>query len=91
MRRGVAGGLTARLMYAGWDRSSAIRRTVPWTKSARGFGHSLNGDQVCGGGAPAHGGVLALAQLTPGASRTVWQLRRSSRPRRTRRVLWRWR
>ena len=41
MRRGVAGGLTARLMYAGWFRSSAIRRKVPWTKDARRFRHSL--------------------------------------------------
>ena len=71
MRRGVAGGLTARLMCAGRDRSSAIRRKVPWTKSARGVGHSLNGGQFCGGGAPTHGGVLALAQLRPGASGTV--------------------
>jgi len=31
MRRGGM-WLTARLMYAGWDRSSAIRRKVPWTK-----------------------------------------------------------
>lgn len=68
MRRGFAGGLTARLMYAGWDRSSATRRKVPWTKNARGCGHSLNGGQFCGGGAPAHGGVLALAQRVPGAS-----------------------
>jgi hypothetical protein len=72
MRRGVAGGLTARLMYAGWDRSSAIRRRVPWTKCAGWVRHSLNGDQFCGGGAPAHGGVLALAQLEAGASVTVW-------------------
>jgi hypothetical protein len=34
MRRGGAGGLTARLMYACWFRSSAIRRKVPWTKYA---------------------------------------------------------
>jgi hypothetical protein len=72
MRRGGAGGLTARLMCAGRDRSSAIRRKVPWTKSARGVGHSLNGGQFCGGGAPAHGGVLALAQLKARASRSVW-------------------
>ena len=71
MRRGGAGGLTARLMCAGWDRSSAIRRELPWTKHALGFGHSLNGDQFCGGGAPAHGGVLAQGQLTPGARPTV--------------------
>jgi hypothetical protein len=68
MRRGVAGGLTARLMYAGWFRSSANRRKVPWTKSARGVGHSLNGDQFCGGGAPAHGGALAPAQRVRKAS-----------------------
>lgn len=68
MRRGGAGGLTARLMYACWVRSSAIRREVPGTKNARRFGHSLNGDHFCGGGAPAHGGVLALAQLVLGAS-----------------------
>jgi hypothetical protein len=66
MRRGVAGGLTARLMYAGWVRSSAIRRKVPGTKHARGFAHSLNGDQFCGGGAPAHGGVLAGLSSRPG-------------------------
>ena len=71
MRRGGMRWLTARLMYAGRDRSSAIRRKVPWTKSAHGVGHSLNGDQFCGGGAPAHGGVLALAQRGPGASSKI--------------------
>jgi hypothetical protein len=70
MRRGGR-WLTARLMYAGRDRSSAIRRKVPWTKSAHGIGHSLNGDQFCGGGAPAHGGVLARAQQVPGASSKI--------------------
>jgi hypothetical protein len=34
MRRGGMRWLTARLMYAGRDRSSAIRRKVPWTKYA---------------------------------------------------------
>ena len=38
MRRGGAGGLAARLMCAGWDRSSAIRRKVPLTKNARSLG-----------------------------------------------------
>jgi hypothetical protein len=32
MRRGGAGGLAARLMYAGFYRSSAIRRELPLTK-----------------------------------------------------------
>ncbi len=74
MRRGGAGGLTARLMYAGWVRSSAIRREVPWTKHAGWFRHSLNGDHFCGGGAPTHGGVLAPAQLRPGTSGTWHEL-----------------
>ena len=74
MRRGGMRWLTARLMYAGRDRSSAIRRKVPWTKSARGVGHSLNGDQFCGGGAPAHGGVLAQAQRVPEASSEIVHL-----------------
>ena len=38
MRRGGAGGLAARLMCAGFYRSSAIRREVPLTKCARGLG-----------------------------------------------------
>ena len=91
MRRGGAGGLTARLMYAGWVRSSAIRRMVPGTKNARGFGHSLNGGQFCGGGAPAHGGVLALAQLARRASGFWIHFKRSFPPRRNRRVLGLWR
>jgi hypothetical protein len=92
MRRGGR-WLTARLMYAGRNRSSAIRRKVPWTKSAHGIGHSLNGDQFCGGGAPAHGGVLARAQQVPGASSKIvhFWFRRSSRPTRTRPALGRWR
>jgi hypothetical protein len=58
LRRGV-GRLPARLMYAGWDRRSALRRKVPLTSHAPGFTwwHRTAGDRPCGGGAPArHGG-----------------------------------
>src|SRR5215207_2366206 len=57
-RRGV-GRLPARLMYAGWDRRSAVRRKGPLTKYAPGVAwwHRTAGDRSCSGGAPArHGG-----------------------------------
>ncbi len=57
-RRGV-GRLPARLMYAGWDRRSAVRRKGPLTKYAPGWAwwHRTAGDRSCSGGAPArHGG-----------------------------------
>jgi hypothetical protein len=55
--RGV-GRLPARLMYAGWDRRSALRRKVPRTSHAPGitWGHRTAGDRPCSGGAPAHRG-----------------------------------
>src|SRR5829696_3133183 len=57
-RRGV-GRLPARLMFAGWDRRSAVRRKGPLTKYAPGVAwwHRTAGDRSCSGGAPArHGG-----------------------------------
>jgi hypothetical protein len=57
-RRGV-GRLPARLMDAGWDRRSALRRKVPRTSHAPGctWWQRTAGDRPCSGGAPArHGG-----------------------------------
>jgi hypothetical protein len=57
-RRGM-GRLPARLMYAGWDRRSAVRRKGPLTKYAPGVAwwHRTAGDRSCSGGAPVrHGG-----------------------------------
>jgi hypothetical protein len=57
-RRGV-GRLPARLMFAGWDRRSAVRRKVPLTSHApaAGWWHRTGGDRPCSGGAPTrHGG-----------------------------------
>ena len=54
---------TATLMFAGWDRKMTMRRTVPLTEIASGPGgpgsHSPNGDLLCRGGGPVHGGDLA--------------------------------
>jgi hypothetical protein len=58
-RRGM-GRLPARLMFAGWDRRSAVRRKVPLTSHAPGLAwwHRTAGDRPCSGGAPAcHGGL----------------------------------
>src|SRR5215211_8450915 len=57
-RRGM-GRLPARLMFAGWDRRSAVRRKVPLTSHAPALAwwHRTGGDRPCNGGAPArHGG-----------------------------------
>lgn len=55
-RRVVSGGLSARLMFAGRDRRSAMRRLVPLTERAHTCGHSRNGGGSCCGGDPARGG-----------------------------------
>ena len=62
-RRGGMDRQAATLMYAGWDRRSAIRRKVPLTSVVSGEtgGHSSDGDRSCDGGAPARrddGGLL---------------------------------
>src|SRR4029450_10312057 len=46
--------LPATLIFAGWDRTSAIRRKVPLTKvaSAKPW-HRALGDRSCSGGVPA--------------------------------------
>jgi hypothetical protein len=56
-RRGV-GRWPARLMFAGWDRRSAVRRKVPRTKHTPGWAwwHRTAGDRSCSGGAPARHG-----------------------------------
>ncbi len=63
MRR-AAGGLAARLMFAGRDRRRALRREVLHTdRGDAGIGrHSRDGDRFCSGGRPAHHGVLAVVQ-----------------------------
>ena len=66
MRR-AAGGLAARLMFAGWNRRRALRRELPHTDRGGSWrGHSRDGDRFCSGGGPAHHGGLAHAQ--PGLS-----------------------
>src|SRR5215207_11636957 len=54
-RRGMVDRRTTTLMYAGWDRRSAIRRKVPLTRNAAGQAgaHNTDGVQACDGGAPA--------------------------------------
>src|SRR5829696_7918128 len=54
-RRGMVDRRTTTLMYAGWDRRSAIRRKVPLTRNAAGQAgaHNTDGDRSCDGGAPA--------------------------------------
>ena len=54
-RRGMVDRRTTTLMYAGWDRRSAIRRKVPLTRNAAGQAGTQNtfGDRSCDGGAPA--------------------------------------
>src|SRR6266545_2258573 len=54
-RRGMVDRPTTTLMYAGWDRRSAIRREVPLTSNAAGLAgaHNTFGDRSCDGGAPA--------------------------------------
>jgi hypothetical protein len=56
-RRGV-GRLPARLMYAGWDRRSALRRECPTSHAPERLSwHRTAGDRPCSGGVPAcHGG-----------------------------------
>jgi len=53
-RRDGVDRLTATLIFAGWDRTSAIRRKVPLTRfaSARPW-HRAPGDRSCSGGVPA--------------------------------------
>jgi len=56
-RRGM-GRWPARLMDAGWDRRSAVRRKVPRPSvaPARGWWQRRAGDRSCSGGAPARRG-----------------------------------
>jgi hypothetical protein len=51
--------LAATLIFAGWDRTSAMRRKVPLTKfaTARSW-HRALGDRSCSGGVPARRGHL---------------------------------
>ena len=64
MGRAVWVGLAARLMYAGRNRSRALRNKLPQTSSGHALrGHSADGDRCCRGGRPAHGhDVLACSQ-----------------------------
>jgi hypothetical protein len=66
-RRGMVGRRATTLMYAGWDRRSAIRRKVPLTRNAAGQAgaHRTDGDRSCDGGAPAR----RTDQLTTSADR----------------------
>lgn len=74
MRRATRnGGLSAILMFAGRDRTRALRRRVP--QSDRGLdqaiGHRSFGDRSCSGGCPAHDGGLAHSQPGVGESNGV--------------------
>ena len=56
-------GLAASLMFAGRDRSRALRSKLPQTRSGYAWwGHRRNGDRCCSGGRPAHGEGLACSQ-----------------------------
>ena len=73
-RETVAVRRTATLMFAGWDRKMTMRRTVPLTEIASGHqcpgSHSRNGDLLCRGGFPVHGGGLAH---NPAEGRASWK------------------
>lgn len=59
-RRVWSTGVSARLMYAGRDRRSAMRRLAPLTEGAHhdgGGGHSPYGDRSCCGVDSARGGL----------------------------------
>ena len=61
----------ARLMFAGRDRRSAMRRLGPLTERARGCGHSRDGDRSCSGGGPARGGFRVGSRLSWVGPRSV--------------------
>jgi hypothetical protein len=56
-RRDGVDRLAATLIFAGWDRTSAMRRKVPLTRfaTARPW-HRAPGDRSCSGGVPARRG-----------------------------------
>src|SRR6266536_4740570 len=93
-RRGVVDRSTTTLMYAGWDRRSAIRRKVPLTRNAAGQAgaHNTFGDRSCDGGAPARRDDQRTSPADPEQMR--WQVRRlmrSSRPTGSQPTRGRWR
>ncbi len=70
MGRAVWVGLAARLMFAGWDRTRALRSELPHTfiGCSRDGVQSAGGDRCCSGGRPAHGQDGCLAGLQPGGA-----------------------
>jgi hypothetical protein len=66
-RRDGVDRLAATLIFAGWDRTSAMRRKVPLTRFAtvRPW-HRAPGDRSCSGGVPARRGhFTSSADLEP--------------------------
>lgn len=66
-RRDGVDRLTATLLFAGWDRTSAMRRTLPLTRFATAWPwHRAPGDRSWGGGVPARRGHCTFpADLEP--------------------------
>src|SRR5512132_2457050 len=66
-RRDGVDRLAATLIFAGWDRTSAMRRKVPLTKFAMARPwHRALGDRSCSGGVPARRGhFTSSADLEP--------------------------
>src|SRR5829696_8566986 len=92
-RRGMVDRQATTLMYAGWDRRSAIRRKVPLTRNAAGQTgvQSTFGDRSCDGGAPARRADQLISSADPEQMR--WhgaRVLQSSEPRGTRRARGRW-